>query len=222
MLKSWLITVYNFCFAFQDLTSTWLYFNYCTCRQIFVTLFNLLMELKMFCILHDLLSLFFSSHGTSLVESDPIIQWAGWDKEQDATIYKAFLIARRHLHANIAKYYGPYPVIKKIGIVAYELKLPATAAIHLVFHVSQLKKHVGNQTIHSDLPTPTNRSLLQPQQIVDRRMVKRGTAAAIPFLVLWKNLPLTETTWEYADELCLRFPEFHLEDKVMVMEGALS
>jgi hypothetical protein len=53
-------------------------------------------------------------------------------------------------------------------------------------------------------------------------MVKRGTAAAIPFLVLWKNLPLTETTWEYADELCLRFPEFHLEDKVMVMEGALS
>jgi hypothetical protein len=47
-------------------------------------------------------------------------------------------------------------------------------------------------------------------------MVKRGNAAVIPFLVLWKNLPLTETTWEYADELCLRFPEFHLEDKVMV------
>jgi len=50
-------------------------------------------------------------------------------------------------------------------------------------------------------------------------MVKRGNAAAIPFLVLWKNLPLTETTWEYADELCLRFPEFHLEDKVMVCRG---
>jgi hypothetical protein len=26
---------------------------------------------------------------------DPIIQWAGWDKEKDATIYEAFLIARR-------------------------------------------------------------------------------------------------------------------------------
>jgi hypothetical protein len=53
-------------------------------------------------------------------------------------------------------------------------------------------------------------------------MVKRRNVAATQFLVLWKNLPLTEATWEYADELCLRFPEFHLEDKVMVMEGALS
>ena len=136
--------------------------------------------------------------------------------------YRQKSIHNRTSHKLAPKYYGPYPVIKKTGIVAFELKLPATAAIHLVFHVSQLKKHVGNQTIHSDLPTPTNRSLLQPQQIVDRRMVKRGNAAAIPFLVLWKNLPLTETTWEYADELCLRFPEFYLEDKVMVMEGALS
>jgi hypothetical protein len=53
-------------------------------------------------------------------------------------------------------------------------------------------------------------------------MVKRRNVAATQFLILWKNLPLTEATWEYADELCLRFPEFHLEDKVMVMEGALS
>ena len=52
-------------------------------------------------------------------------------------------------------------------------------------------------------------------------MVKRGNAATTQFLVLWKNLPLTETTWENAEEFGQRFPEFHLEDKVEVKDGAL-
>jgi hypothetical protein len=52
------------------------------------------MELKMFCILHALLSLFFSSHATSFVESDSIFQWTGRGKKQDAAITKAFLITK--------------------------------------------------------------------------------------------------------------------------------
>ena len=53
-------------------------------------------------------------------------------------------------------------------------------------------------------------------------MVKRGNTASTQFLVLWKNLPLTEATWEDAEEFGWRFPQFHLEDKVDFMEGALS
>lgn len=34
--------------------------------------------------------------------------------------------------------------------------------------------------------------------------------------------PLTEATWEDADEFGWRFPQFHLEDKVDFMDGALS
>jgi hypothetical protein len=53
-------------------------------------------------------------------------------------------------------------------------------------------------------------------------MVKRGNTATTQYLVLWKNLPLTEATWEDAEEFNWRFPQSHLEDKVDLMKGALS
>jgi hypothetical protein len=39
------------------------------------------------------------------------------------------------------RYIGPYPVIKRIGVVAYEIKLPEQLSdVHNVFHMSQLRK----------------------------------------------------------------------------------
>lgn len=40
------------------------------------------------------------------------------------------------------KYYGPFPVIERVGAVAYKLQLPDDCRIHPVVHVSQLKRHV--------------------------------------------------------------------------------
>jgi len=50
------------------------------------------------------------------------------------------------------RYYGPYRVVKKVGAVVFQLQLPNTARIHLVFHVSQLKLAVGEQQIEAELP----------------------------------------------------------------------
>jgi hypothetical protein len=50
-------------------------------------------------------------------------------------------------------YIGPYPIIKKIGVVAYKLKLPERLAdMHDVFHVSQLRKclRVSEEQVMSD------------------------------------------------------------------------
>jgi hypothetical protein len=56
-----------------------------------------------------------------------------------------------------SKFYGPFKILAKIGRVAYKLQLPDSAKIHDVFHVNQLKKHLGRATV----PNP-NLPLLTP------------------------------------------------------------
>ena len=136
--------------------------------------------------------------------------------------YRQVSVHRRQNQKLAAKYYGPYRIIKRIGTVAYKIDLPAAATIHPVFHVSQLKKHVGNHWVQTELPASSKSSLVQPQQVIDRRMVKKGNRANTQFLVRWKDLPLTEATWEDAEEFSWRFPQFNLEDKVESTAGVLS
>jgi hypothetical protein len=50
-------------------------------------------------------------------------------------------------------FYGPYRVIRRVGEVAYELELPEGSRIHNTFHVSYLKKALGQQvTASTDIP----------------------------------------------------------------------
>nr|KYP34469.1 hypothetical protein KK1_044569 [Cajanus cajan] len=42
------------------------------------------------------------------------------------------------------RYFGPFPIIEKIGTVAYKLKLPDTTRTHPIFHVSVLKLFKGD------------------------------------------------------------------------------
>ena len=44
------------------------------------------------------------------------------------------------------KYYGPHKVLQKIGSMAYKLELPAASRVHPIFHVSCLKKFIGEKS----------------------------------------------------------------------------
>lgn len=57
--------------------------------------------------------------------------------------YRETTLGLRKILKVAYKFYGPFGVIQYIGQVAYKLLLPDSANIHPVFHVSQLKRHMG-------------------------------------------------------------------------------
>ena len=57
--------------------------------------------------------------------------------------YKQLLLKQQGKNKLAPKFYGPYQITRKINLVAYELKLPDKSQIHNVFHVSNLKKQLG-------------------------------------------------------------------------------
>lgn len=126
--------------------------------------------------------------------------------------YRQQSVNERRNHKLSAKFYGPYTVLEKIGQVAYKLELPSHAKIHNIFHVSQLKKKVGNKTeVQTTLPGIADTGTLNPQPIaiLERKLVKRGNNPAVMVLIQWENGSPQEATWEHWDKFSKLFPNFH-------------
>lgn len=45
------------------------------------------------------------------------------------------------------RFFGPFQIVKKISPVAYKLELPKESQIHLVFHVSLLRRKLGGDNM---------------------------------------------------------------------------
>ena len=83
--------------------------------------------------------------------------------------------------------------------MAYELELPEESKIHTAFHVSNLKKTVGQHIAPStELPPSDNEGLLVliPERILQVREKKLRTRVIREYLVKWKELPMEDATWE--------------------------
>jgi len=133
--------------------------------------------------------------------------------------------AFKRVHQKLAtRFFGPYPIIQKVGNVAYKLQLPEGVHIHSVFHMSLLKKYVGDASdTHTDLPPVSDEGaiILEPEAILDHRWVKQGGKFLAESLVKWKHLLTEEATWEVTESLCHQFPNLNLEDKVPLQERVL-
>ncbi|KAJ4815745.1 polyprotein [Rhynchospora pubera] len=123
------------------------------------------------------------------------------------------------------RYYGPFQIIEKVGVVAYKLQLPAGSHIHPVFHVSQLKARLGNsEAIVPELPVvnPDGKWSEIPEKILERTIYKKGNVAGVKLLIKWMNLPEEDATWEDYNSMEKRFPQFILEDKEVFKGGGVS
>ena len=126
------------------------------------------------------------------------------------------------------KFFGPYRVVARVGSMAYKLQLPSSSSVHPVFHVSQLKKLVGDHhQVTSDLPD----HLFQwsvPEAILQRcsvmhgvRSVMHGVRSVVQLLIKWSHVPASLATWEDALTLQQQFPNAAVWGQPAAQEGGV-
>ena len=130
--------------------------------------------------------------------------------------YRETALGLRNALKLSSKYYGPFRVLKKVGKVAYQLQLPEGTLLHDVFHVNQLKRHLGPAAVpNAILPllTPAGKIKVAPLAVLEYRQVPRREGAyniPVPqWLIHWENLSPAEATWEDAKYIQATFPHFH-------------
>ena len=99
------------------------------------------------------------------------------------------------------RFIGPFEILERIGSVAYKLKLPQElSSVHDVFHVSNLKKCLSDETLIIPLEELQLDDKLhfieEPVEILGRE-VKRLRQSRIPIVkVRWNSKRGPEFTWE--------------------------
>ena len=103
------------------------------------------------------------------------------------------------------KYYGPYNVLQTIGTMAYKLELHASSRVHPVFHVSCLKKVIGDKipvkTIFLELDEQ-GKIILEPEAITDTRIHQLRNRSISEYLIKWRKLLAKDSTWGGASISC--------------------
>ena len=106
---------------------------------------------------------------------------------------------------------GPYKILKRIGKVVYELELPTDlAAMHPVFHISLLKKCVGDPASIVQFESVAVKDCISyedlPVQILDRqfRMLRNKEVASVK--VLWRSKLVKKAIWEAEATMKATYP----------------
>ena len=111
------------------------------------------------------------------------------------------------------RYFGPFEIIETCGLVAYRIRLPSRlAAVHDVFHISQLKKcvKVPEEIIEQqDFEVEPDLSyVVYPMKILDTKERSTRREKVRMYKIQWNHHTEEESTWETEYYLQQNFPDF--------------
>ena len=106
------------------------------------------------------------------------------------------------------KWVGPFEVVKRVGELAYQLRLPAALPVHDVFHV-ELLKGFREGTRYQPPPIPVDvdgHMEYVIEEVIQHRYRRRGKRPpASEYLVKWAGYGEEHNSWE---------PEDHVEETI--------
>ena len=118
-------------------------------------------------------------------------------------------IRGRKVSKLMPKFIGPYEIFKKIGTVAYTLKLPPTSKIFPTFHVSLLRPYKQDPTrpqaepeTLEPKPPPDEEGYFKVEKILDHRTrrspgkTKNRKKDKYEYFLSWQGYPSSENSWE--------------------------
>lgn len=125
--------------------------------------------------------------------------------------YRQQSLVKRPSHKLSPRFYGPFKIEARIGKVAYQLQLPPSSKIHPTFHVSLLKKRIGDDIpVSPTLPPFDDQGeiIWTPAAVLDMCVIKKKKRSVTMWLIQWVGLPKEDATWEPAHTIAARFPTF--------------
>jgi len=103
------------------------------------------------------------------------------------------------------RFIGPYPILDRVGEVAYRLILPRSMLIHNVFHVSLLQRAVPTP---EDMPRATQPWLPvmpptggEAEFEVESILEVKGVSPHEEYRIKWRGFPEEQATWEPIENL---------------------
>ena len=115
------------------------------------------------------------------------------------------------------RYVGPFPIIERIGPVAYRLGFPEHLhRIHDVFHISSLRRYLRDDVAHTHIAI--EEIDLQPSSSYEERPVaildhseRRLRSKVVPLVrVQWGHHNVEESTWEREADMRKKYPDLFL------------
>ena len=111
------------------------------------------------------------------------------------------------------RYIGPFPVMSRVGTVAYQLELPPElSAVHNVFHISQLRRSISppkKKTAMIEIELAKDLTYEErPFRILDQMERVTCSKARKFYTIQWEHHTEEEATWEREEFLTAHYPEW--------------